>query len=94
MTVKIKLGHRIFDIDERDLILDNGLCYQLITQEVRDGYFTKSPTVSKKLFSDLKKLDLIYTNDELKNKAIARYGEGVVNTFWKFDIPRMKELGY
>lgn len=32
--VKLKVGRKILDISENDLILDNGACYQIITQRI------------------------------------------------------------
>lgn len=88
--VKLKVGRNILDIDENDLILDNGACYQITTKEI----FNKtSPIMSKKLFSDLKKCDLIFTSEGLRQKAIKKYGNHV-QTYYKFNIERMKELGY
>lgn len=91
--VKLKVGRNVFDIDENDLILDNGACYILITQNVIKNYSSYSPTVSKKLFNDLKKYELIFTSEGLRQAAINRYGNSVV-TFWKFDVDRMKKIGY
>lgn len=90
---KLKVGRKIFDIDKNDLILDNGACYILITQEVTKNYSSYSPIVSKKLFSDLKKCELIFTSEGLRQTAIEKYGNSVV-TFWKFNIDRMQKMGY
>ena len=74
--MEIKIGRKIYDVDERDLLLDN------------DSW---SPAqLSKKLVKDLKKSNAIYTNDDLKMAAEARYYPGM--TYWKFDIEKMKQL--
>ena len=91
--VRLKVGRKVFDIDENDLILDNGNCYILCTKKVWSGYFQVSPKVSKKLFADLKKRELIYTSKELKQAAIDRYGNSLI-TYWKFNIGKMKNTGY
>ena len=36
--VKLKVGRNIIELDEKDLILDNGSCYQIITKKV-GGFF-------------------------------------------------------
>ncbi len=92
-VVKLKVGRNIFDIDENDLILDNGACYMLVTQEIIKNYSSYSPTVSKKLFTDLKKCELIFTSEGLRQAAIKRYGNSVV-TFWEFNIKKMQKMGY
>ena len=48
--------------------------------------------MSKKLFHDLKKFELIFTSEELKQDAIKKYGTSVI--YWKFNIERMQKLGY
>ena len=32
--VKLKVGRNIIELDEKDLILDNGACYQIVTKKV------------------------------------------------------------
>lgn len=40
--VKLKVGRNIIELDEKDLILDNGACYQIVTKigncETISGY--------------------------------------------------------
>lgn len=92
--VKLKVGRIVFDIDENDLILDNGACYQMITKKLRKGYDSKTPKMSQTLFRSLKNTGLIYTNDSLKKAAMEAYSNDDSVTFWKFNIERMKKLGY
>lgn len=89
----LKVGRDIIDIDNNDLILDNKACYQIITKEIGKGFNKYPARMSKKLFNDLKKLGLVFTNEELKQDAIKRYGISSI-TYWKFDIERMQRLGY
>ena len=53
--MEIKCGRRMFDCTSKDLILDNGACYQLITQEYYTDWHYCSPRVSKTLFKKLLK---------------------------------------
>lgn len=92
--VKLKVGRIVFDIDENDLILDNGACYQMITKKIRKGCDSKTPKMSQTLFRSMKNTGLIYTNDSLKKAAMETYSGDDSVTFWKFDIERMKKLGY
>ncbi|WP_448902319.1 hypothetical protein [Eubacterium sp.] len=91
--IELKVGRNIIELDDKDLILDNGACYQIITREIGSGFDKHSPKMSKKLFNDLKKLELIYTSKTLRQAAIKRYGSHV-KTYWKFNIERMQKLGY
>ena len=86
MCVKLKIGRKIFDIDENDLILDNGAVYQIVTKEIRDNDWSLySPQISKTLFKKLKKENLIYTNPELIELAAKKYiTKGCI--LYKFDI--------
>ena len=91
--VKLKVGRNILDINEQDLILDNDACYQIVTQSIGSGFNKSTPIMSKKLFKDLKTCGLIYTNEKLHKIAMNRYGcENI--TYYKFDIEKMKSLGY
>lgn len=92
-TIRLKVGRDILEINKNDLIMDNGACYQIITKEVGKTNCKHSPVMSKKLFSDLRKCELIFTNEELRQMAIKKYN---INSFmfWKFDIDRMKKMGY
>lgn len=91
--VKLKVGRNELNIDENDLILDNGVCYQIVTKTIGFGFNESIPIMSKKLFNDLKKCELIFTNEGLRQAAIRKYGNHVV-AFWKFNVNRMKEMGY
>lgn len=91
--VKLKVGRNVFDIDDNDLILDNGACYQIITKEIRKGFDRTTPKMSSKLFNDLKKCELIFTSEGLRQAAIEKYGNSVI-AFWKFDVDQMKKMGY
>ncbi len=93
MVVKLKVGRNILDIDENDLILDNGACYQIITKEVGYAFDKSIPIMSKKLFNDLKKCELIFTSEGLRQAAINKYGNHVV-AFWKFNVNQMHKMGY
>ena len=71
--VKLKVGRNIFDIDDNDLILDNGACYILVTKKITKNYSSCSPTVSKKLFNDMKKCDVIFRIETGCNRAIWKF---------------------
>lgn len=91
--VKLKVGRDIIEVDDKDLILDNGACYQIVTKKIRKGFYNYYPKMSKKLVNDLKKLELIFTSEKLKQDAAKRYGSSIM-AYWKFNIERMQKLGY
>lgn len=92
-TIMLKVGRDILEIDKNDLILDNGVCYQIITKEVGRTNCKHFPVMSKKLFSDLRKCEIIFTNEELRQIAIRKYNTDKFS-LWKFDIDWMKKIGY
>lgn len=91
--VELKVGRNILYISENDLILDNGKCYQIVTQPIKRGFDTTIPKMSKKMFADLKKRELIFTNEKLRTIAVKRYGKNFM-TYYKFNIEKMKSAGY
>lgn len=94
VDIKLKIGREIYNINENDIVMDNGACIQVVTKKVGtlwEGYH--SLKMSKKLFNDLKKVNYLYTNDELNKIALEKY-EGVSVTLYKFDIERMCKAGY
>lgn len=68
--MEIKCGRRMFNCTSKDLILDNGACYQLITQSYFKDWHNFSPLVSKTLFKKLLKEDKIRKS---KKKYNTRY---------------------
>ena len=53
--MEIKCGRRTFEVTEKDRILDNGACYQLITRYYFDGWHRCIPAVAKATFKKLLK---------------------------------------
>ncbi|MFO1442857.1 hypothetical protein KDN24_06465 [Bacillus sp. Bva_UNVM-123] len=45
--MKIKCGRDEFELNEKDIIMYNGACYQLLTREVRNGWHSHSPVLAK-----------------------------------------------
>jgi len=86
----MKIGRNEFDINENDVILDNGACYQLASRTITKGWSSYSPVIGKTQFNKLLKLGIVYTNDELKDEAVKRYKHSSV-TFWKFDIEKLNK---
>ena len=88
---KLKVGCDIVDINEKDVILDNGSCYQIVTKEVARGWSGYAPAISKNLFKKLQKCGAVYTNDTLKKEAVKTYKTNIC-VYWMFDIEKLKEF--
>lgn len=92
MDIQLKIGKEIYNINENDIVMDNGSCIQVITKKKQDGWYSYPVKMSKKLFSDLKKVAYLYTNEELEKISAKKYAIPV--TLYKFDTERMKQAGY
>ena len=90
--IELKIGRHTFEISEQDLVLDNGSCAQVITQEIFKDWDTYSPVMSKKMFGDMKKLGFLYTNDQLKEQCHKNHYDFC--TYYAFNIPAMLHAGY
>jgi len=81
----IKFGHENIDINENDIILDNGSHYVIITKEVRSGFNSHHPTISKTEFNDLRTHGMIFTNNDLMRTACENEKSNAA-TYWKFKM--------
>jgi hypothetical protein len=73
---KIKCGRNEYELEDGDTVMDNGACVQLITREVRKGWQTYSPRVSKAAFKAFK------ADPNVRVNAHHNYGDGV--TLWTY----------
>ena len=92
-AITLKVGRNVLTLGVDDLILDNGVCYQIVTKQVGGGWNSYYPVMSKSLFNKLKKLGFVRTNSMLKENAEAKYG-CVGLTYWQFNIYLMLENDY
>ena len=93
--IKLKIGRYEKHIGKDDLILDNGACIQVTTQQgAFNGWGSWSPLkMSKKLFKDLKTCAFIFV-DEAKTKKANEPYEKAFLTYYRFDIDQMIKNGY
>jgi len=49
----IKCGREEFDLNEKDVILDNGCCFQILTRETGKGWNKYAPIIAKRLANKL-----------------------------------------
>lgn len=94
MKVEMKINRYIKQIGKDDLILDNGACIQVVTQNgARGEYGFGALIMSKKQFKELMKFDFIYPDVSLTKKANEKYGKPVL-CYLRFDIDKMIANGY
>jgi len=86
----MKIGRDEIDIDENDVIFDNGSCYQLISRETGHGFNKCSPIVSNTLFNKLLKNNQIRLVKD-KHSYFMTNGEEVRFKYYKFNMDKIKE---
>lgn len=94
MKIEMKIGHYVKHIGKNDLILDNGACIQVVTQEGgRSGWIGHYPLpMSKKLFRELKKVGFVYL-DEKTTKINSKGKNPPSLIYFRFDIDKMIASG-
>lgn len=88
--IKLKIGRKVYNIGANDILMDNGVSVQLITQNgpFRDWTYTV-PVLSKKLFKDLKTCCFIFEDQELAKKH-----SNLRLVYYRFNVERTIEMGY
>ena len=84
-------GKYNFDVNENDIILDDGKCIQLITRQEGYMWTKRIPVATLKYLEELKTKNEIYTNDELKKRAKKDYPNIENPIYWKFNIEKDNE---
>lgn len=93
MKVEMKINRYVKHIGKDDLILDNGACIQVVTQNGAFGEWGYCAlAMSKKLFNELKKLDFIYL-DVGKTKQANKHYNTPRLFYFRFDIDKMIASG-
>jgi hypothetical protein len=77
VKMNIKCGREEFALTEKDIIMYNGACYQLITRKIIKGWSTTSPVLAKakavKLIKDGKLKETIIENPPYKSEGLVYY---------------------
>lgn len=87
---KLKIGRIFFDIDENDIILFNGACWQLITKVVWSGWHGCYPTVSKKLCEKFVKKDILVLFRK-EGEYLTSDGKQMGLYYYKFDMKKLDD---
>ena len=84
-------GHDDLNIDENDIILDNGSRFVIITKNIGSGPNSYHPIISKTDFKNLRTHGMIFTNNELRRTA-CEHEKSTSVTYWKFKMDLINEL--
>lgn len=88
---KLKIGRRIFDIDDEDVVMSNGACWQLTTQRYFDGRHYVTPVMSKIMCEKFVKKNILIhfkTTDEYVTAEGKKFGF----YYYKFDTNKLEEF--
>lgn len=88
---ELKIGRNVFDINERDVVLFNGVCWQLITRKIHKGWHDCSPTVSKTMCNKFVKKDILVMFKKEK-EYITSNGQQMGMYYYKFDMDKLNEF--
>lgn len=89
--MKIKIRNKEFEITDKDIVLFNGVCWMLITQEILCGYHNFNPILSKVNCERWREKGALILIEE-KDLYTTSGGEQMGLWYYKFDIEKMKEL--
>lgn len=93
MKVEMKIGRYVKHIGKDDLILDNGACYQVTTQNGAWSNWNYTPLLmSKTMFNELRKRDFIYLDVAETKRANEKYNTPQL-FYFRFDIDKMITSG-
>ena len=87
----LKVGRNVYDINEKDVVMFNGACWQLLTRRVFNGWHGYPLTVSKTLCQKLLKKDILKLVKKEKEYVTAD-GQQMGLYYYKFDIDKLSEF--
>ena len=85
------IGRRTFEIGEKDVVLFNGACWQLITQTIFKGRHNTYPRMAKSLCQKLLKKNVLILVKKEK-EYMTSDGEQMGLYYYKFDIDKLAEF--
>ena len=87
----LKIGRNVYDINEKDIILFNGVSWQIITRKLFNGWHEYSPTISKILCQKLLKKDILILVKK-ESEYITANGQQMGLYYYKFNIDKLNEF--
>lgn len=83
--MKISIGRRKFNITNKDVVMDNGACYQLITQTYYKDWGNYYPVMSKRMFNKFVKDGTLILESE-KDNGILGNGNRFILKYYRFNV--------
>lgn len=88
---ELKFGRYVFDITEQDVILFNGVCWQLISRRIHRGGYDYPPQVSEALCENFVKKGILIMYKK-EREYLTRDGRQMGSYYYKFDIDELNEF--
>ncbi len=85
----MKIGRKHYEITEKDRVMDNSACFQLI--RAKKGPWDDTPVLSKSLFKQLLKQGVILFEEET-NVYHDSHGTRRSLRYYKFDMNKVAEF--
>lgn len=92
MGIELKVGRYVVHVSEKDLVMDNHACIQIITQLVWKNRNKIPLKMSQKQFQELRKIGALVADNELDRQAEEQYRSQV--QLYRFNIPAMEKAGF
>lgn len=86
----LKIGRMFFDITEKDVVLFNGACWQLISQTIHSGWNSYYPPMSKIMCEKFVKKGILVLYQK-KDEYITQEGKRMGLYYYKFDMDKLNE---
>ncbi len=86
----LKINRKEFDINENDVALFNGVCWQLITRKIPNGWNYYYPQISVTLCKKLLKKDVLYMVKKEK-EYITQGGQQMGLYYYKFNMDNLEK---
>lgn len=87
---ELKFGRDTFDITEKDVVMFNGACWQLITQKIHKGWHDYSPKASKAMCEKFVKKGILVMFKKEKEYTTMN-GKQMGLYYYKFDMDKLNE---
>lgn len=87
---QLKINRKLFDINDKDIVLFNGACWQLITRLIFSGWHSYYPTMSKLMCEKFVKKGIL-----IMFKKTGEYltvdGRQMGLYYYRFDMEKLNE---
>lgn len=88
---ELKIGRDVFDVNDRDVVLFNGACWQLISRRIKSGWSSYCPKMSKTLSEKLLRKGVLYLVKK-EGEYTTTEGKQMGLCYYKFDMDKLVEF--